>query len=81
MDRIEEKLKLLRPFLSNSQWSYLRIQYVFEKDFKKKNEIESLIDILIQQHVPGLSSDHILLPPPQKDQLTGDYFIGKTAFD
>ncbi len=36
MDPIEEKLKLLRPFLSPGKWGYLRVQYVFEKDFKKK---------------------------------------------
>ena len=80
MDPIEEKLKLLRPFLSPGKWGYLRIQYVFEKDFKKKKEIENLIDFLIAQHVPGLKADHILLPPPEKAKLTGEYPIGNVLY-
>ena len=72
MDPIEEKLKLLRPFLSPKKWGYLRVQYVFEKDFKKKKEIENLIDFLISQHVAGLKTDHILLPPPEKEKLAGE---------
>ena len=31
MDRIEEKLRLLQPFLPRTQWDYLRVQYLFEK--------------------------------------------------
>ena len=80
MDPIEEKLKLLRPFLSPGKWGYLRVQYVFEKDFKKKKEIENLIDFLISQHVAGLKIDHILLPPPEKGKLAGDYPIGNVLY-
>jgi archaellum biogenesis ATPase FlaH len=80
MDPIEEKLKLLRPFLSPKKWGYLRVQYVFEKDFKKKKEIENLIDFLISQHVAGLKIDHILLPPPEKGKLAGDYPIGNVLY-
>ena len=80
MDPIEDKLKLLRPFLSPKKWSYLRIGYVFEKDFKKKKEMETLIDVLISQHVPGLKSDHILLPPPEKEKLAGEYLIGNVLY-
>jgi hypothetical protein len=72
MDPIEEKLKLLRPVLSPQKWDYLRVQYIFEKDFKKKKEIENLIDFLIAQHVPGLKIDNMLLPPPEKRVLVGD---------
>jgi integrase len=80
MDPIEEKLKLLRPFISPQQWGYLRIQYIFEKDFKKKKEVENIIDFLISQHVPGLKTDHILLPPPEKGMLAGEYRIGDVLY-
>jgi hypothetical protein len=80
MDPIEDKLKLLRPFLSPQKWAYLRVGYVFEKDFKKKKEIESMIDFLISQHVPGLKTDHILLPPPDKNQLVGEYRVGDVLY-
>ena len=49
-------------------WNGLRVQYIFEKDFKKRQEIENMIDFLISKHVPGLKSEHILLPPPEKEQ-------------
>jgi hypothetical protein len=80
MDPIEDKLRLLRPFLSPQKWAYLRIGYVFEKDFKKKKEIETMIDFLISQHVPGLKTDHILLPPPEKEVLSGEYPIGEVLY-
>jgi hypothetical protein len=80
MDPIEEKLKLLRPFISSQQWGYLRMQYIFEKDFKKKKEVENIIDFLISQHVPGLKADHILLPPPEKSRLAGEYLVGDVLY-
>jgi len=80
MERIEEKLRLLKPILSPRQFEYLRIQYIFEKDYRKKREIENLIDFLIAKHVPGLQSEHILLPPPEKELLAGDYPIGQVTY-
>ena len=40
-DRVEEKLKLLQPTLPASQWNGLRMQYYFEKDWRKKRELEN----------------------------------------
>jgi len=80
MDKIEEKLKLLKPVLSQRQWGFLRIQYIFEKDFKKRKEIESIIDFLIAKHVPGLTTENILLPPPETKQLAGEYPIGQVMY-
>ena len=76
MDRIEEKLRLLKPVLHPSQWNGLRIRYIFESDFRKRQEIESMLDMLIAQHVPGLPSEQILLPPPDEKLLAGEYPIG-----
>ena len=80
MERIEEKLRLLKPILPPAQWGYLRIQYIFEKDLRKRMEIENMIDIMIAKHVPGLKIEHILLPPPEKDMLSGDYPIGEVIY-
>jgi len=80
MDRIEEKFKLLKPVLTPSQWNGFRMRYVFESDFKKKQEIESMLDMLISQKIPGLLSDQILLPPPDVNLLNGDYPIGNVIY-
>ena len=80
MDRIEEKLRLLKPVLHPSQWNGLRIRYIFESDFRKRQEIESMLDMLIAQHVPGLPSEQILLPPPDEKLLAGEYPIGDAIY-
>jgi len=80
MERIEEKLRLLKPILSPAQWRYLRVQYVLEKDFRKKMDIENMMDFLIAKHVPGLTTEQILLPPPEKSLLVGDYPAGEVMY-
>ena len=80
MERIDEKLQLLKPVLSNRDWTYLRMQHMLEKDFKKKIEIENIMDFLISKHVPGLQTEHILLPPPEGEQTEGDYPIGEVLY-
>jgi hypothetical protein len=80
METDEDKLRLLKPILSPKQWSYLRIQYVLEKDLRKKREIESMMDLLIAKEVEGLKIDEILLPPPDRETLEGDYPIGEVIY-
>ena len=80
MDLIDEKLKLLKPVLPSKQWDYLRIQYILEKDFRKRREIESMMDFLIAQNIPGLKTENILLPPPENNLLTGEYPIGNVLY-
>jgi len=80
MDRVEEKLRLLKPILPPSQWNGLRIRYILETDFRKRQEIETMFDFFIAKHVPGLPVEHILLPPPEKDQLNGDYPVGEVMY-
>jgi hypothetical protein len=80
METVEDKLRLLKPVLSPKQWSYLRIQYVLEKDLRKRREIESMMDLLIAKEVEGLKIDEILLPPPDRESLAGDYPIGEVIY-
>ena len=80
MDLIDEKLKLLKPILPSKQWDFLRIQYILEKDYRKRREVESMMDLLIAQNVPGLKTENILLPPPEKSLLTGEYPIGEVLY-
>ena len=54
--------------------------YIFEKDFRKRREIENMIDFLIAQNIPGLKSENILLPPPEIKLLTGEYPIGQVMY-
>lgn len=62
------------------QWNYLRLGYLSEKDFRRKKEIENMIDLLIAKHVPNLKMETILLPPPERDQLSGEYPIGEAVY-
>ena len=80
MERIDEKLRILKPLLSPVQWGYLRVQYIFEKDPRKQKEIESMMDVLIAERIPGLNTEHILLPPPERDLLAGEYPIGDAVY-
>jgi hypothetical protein len=80
MERIEEKLRLLKPLVGPGQWGYLRVQYLLEKDPRKRFAIEQMIDLLIARHVPGLTSEHILLPPPEEEVIAGDYPIGEVSY-
>ena len=80
MDRVEEKLRLLKPMLPPRQWGALRMQYLFEKDFRKKRELESLMDMLLAKQVPGLQCDQIMLPPPEGVELKGDYQVGQVLY-
>jgi hypothetical protein len=80
MNLIETKLRLLKPILPQKQWDYLRLRYILEKDIRKRFEIENLIDLLIAQHVPGLQMDQILLPPPDKNMLSGEFPIGHISY-
>jgi hypothetical protein len=80
MEWVDDKLRLLKPILSPTQWGYLRIQYMFEKDPKRRREIENMMDILIAKHVPGLKTENILLPPPERNLLEGEYPIGQAVY-
>ena len=80
MDWIEEKLRILKPVLPSKQWEYLRLQYILEKDLRKRKEIESMMDFLIAKHVPGLKTEQILLPPPNREILNGEYSIGDVIY-
>jgi hypothetical protein len=77
---MEEKLRLLKPLLPAKQWGSLRLQYLFEKDWRRKRELESLVDLLLAKHLPGLPAEQILLPPPEWDQLSGDYPLGQAIY-
>jgi hypothetical protein len=80
MERVDEKLRLLKPLLHPRHWGYLRIQYIFENDPRKRMEIENMIDLLLAKQIPGLKTEHILLPPPDRAQLRGDYPVGDTLY-
>lgn len=80
MDPIEEKLKLLQPVLPPASWRYLHLQYVLEKDYRKRQATEAMINMLIARHVPGLVSESILLPPPPAKSFSGDYPVGRVIY-
>lgn len=80
MDRIETKLKLLKPLLPAAQWEFFRYQYVLATDHIQRTQAEATIDLLISKLIPGLLSEQILLPPPDKSLLTGEYPIGPVLY-
>ena len=80
MDRIEEKLGLLKPILPARQWGYLRVRYLLESHPRQKMAIENMIDLLIAKKIPGLKADSILLPPSNETSLEGSYDIGEVIY-
>jgi hypothetical protein len=80
VETVEDKLRLLKPMLPPKQWGYLRIQYILEKDLRKRREIENMMDLLIARQVDGLKIDEILLPPPEKELLEGEYPVGEVIY-
>ena len=80
MDFVEEKLRLLQPLMPARQWAGLRWQYLFEKDWRKKKEMESWMDLILAQKAPGLQSEQILLPPPQGAEMAGEYTVGEVLY-
>lgn len=80
MNWTDEKLRLLKPIIPAKQWDYLRLQYILEKDHRKRREIENLMDFLISQKVPGLTTETILLPPPPPALLQGEYAVGDVIY-
>jgi len=80
MDRIEEKLGLLKPILPARQWGYLRVRYLLESHPREKMAIENMIDLLIAKKIPGLKADSILLPPSNETSLEGSYDIGEVIY-
>ena len=79
-ERIEEKLRLLKPIIPNRQWSGLRLTYLLEKDFRKRRQLEQLIDLMLAKKLPGLVMDQILLPVPNQGALTGEYMVGECIY-
>ena len=79
-DRVEEKLRLLRPMLPAKQWNGLRLSYLLEKDFRKRRQLEQMMDLILAQKLPGLVMDQILLPNPEPDQLEGEYQVGQAMY-
>ena len=80
MERVEEKLRLLKPILPPRQWGALRMRYVLEDDFKKRQAIENMLDFLVAKNLPGLVCENIMLPPPERTKLTGDYPVGDVLY-
>ena len=56
------------------------MQYVLEKDYRKRQAAEVMINTLIARHVPGLVSESILLPPPPAESFSGDYPVGRVIY-
>ncbi len=80
MDRIEEKLRLLEPLLSQKQLEGFRYAYLLEKDLRKKARLEAMMDVILQRSLPGPLLDQILLPPPQAALLAGDIPVGQARY-
>ena len=70
----------MKPLIPAQQWRYLRIQFILEKDPRKRRETENMIDFLISKYISGLKIEHILLPPPDRELLAGEYLIGEVIY-
>lgn len=77
---IEEMCKKLRPILDKKA-DALYFQYVMSSELLVKKQIEQAISALYSKHVSeSLLTDNILLEPPKKDIILGNYPIAKIKY-
>ena len=72
---IEELCSKLRP-LFGDKIDQLYFRYLTSESSEEKLEILQLLTALYQKHLSNLLDNKILLEPPPRDLLAGEYFLG-----
>jgi len=80
MEKIDEKLKILKPILGEKKIHSLRHMYFVEDDYRAKREIENHVDFLISRLVKQDVTDEIILPPPPRELCGGELCTGEIEY-
>ena len=78
MEDIKSTLQKLKPFIGKKT-DALWVRYN-TGDRIEKQEWEQVINLLAQKHRIDSMEEEIVLPPPLKDELSGQVTIGKTQY-
>jgi len=80
IEKIDAKLKQLKPVIGEKKAVRLRQAYLLEDDFREKKEIENRIDLLLSRHVNTSFENEIILPPPEQKSCSGDIPLGRVEY-
>ena len=78
-DLIQEMSKKLKPILGN-RIDELYFKYSIAEDYDEKNELMQFISTLYKKHIGGVLDEKILLEPPKKQDVQGQYRIGEVEY-
>ncbi len=79
MEEIKKILKRLYPKIgkkANGLW----INYIMLSNKNEKEDFESFLRLLNYKSTGGDYRDKIILPPPEKENLKGEYYMGKVIY-
>jgi len=76
---IQEMSKKLKPILG-SKIDELYFKYLIAEDYEEKNEMIQFISILYKKHLGGILDEKILLEPPKKSFVQGEYYLGDVEY-
>lgn len=80
MITVEDLCKKLRPIFGK-KIDRLYTQYVLTESREKRQEIEQALNALFQKHIsPSLLNDQVLLEPPAKEVISGEYPLGIVTY-
>ena len=77
---IEELSKKLKPILGN-KIDEIYFKYVTSESIEERTEIVQLLTALYQKHLSKLLDQKVLLEPPQKQVVSGDYPLAKVVYN
>jgi Helicase HerA, central domain len=77
--QIEEIARKLKP-LFGKKIDQLYFQYSTSDSFEEKNEITQVLTSLYQKHLNQLLDDSVLLEPPKKESIEGEYPLAKVVY-
>src|SRR6056297_2261303 len=78
-DLVEEMSKKLKPILGN-RIDELYFKYSIAEDYEEKNELMQFISTLYKKHIGGVLEEKILLEPPKKSEVQGEYYLGDVEY-
>lgn len=76
---IEEICKRLKPIFGDKIDS-IYLKYKLADNLETKLEIERGLNALYHKHLESILSDRVLLEPPPKDAIAGEYPLGKVSY-
>ena len=77
---VDEKLRILRPFLGPKRSEALRQLYFLEDNPYERKIVEARIDTLISRVAKQSIDTEVILPPPNPKACQGDIKLGRVEY-